>query len=134
VAGNVVALGALLAGCGGGDGSDSHAQESTPQSAPPRSTPAPAPRPGARWSYTQLVRHLAGRRLAMPHGTVRVDPSLLVCNGRGPALRRGGTRRWSRYTCTQTGFRGGVDRDITFDVVIVSPSRLAIGDQRYGPE
>src|SRR4051794_35279424 len=61
VAGNVVALGALLAGCGGGDGSGSHAQESTPQSAPPRSTPAPAPQPRARWSYTQLVRHLAGR-------------------------------------------------------------------------
>jgi hypothetical protein len=69
----------------------------------------------------------------MPHGRVRVDPSLLVCSGRGPARRRGGTRRWSRYTCTQTGFRGGVDRDITFDVVIVGPSRLAIGDKRYGP-
>jgi hypothetical protein len=48
-------------------------------------------------------------------------------------VSRGATRRWSRYTCTQTMFRGGVDRDLTFDVQILSPGQLKITSRRYGP-
>jgi hypothetical protein len=65
---------------------------------------------------------------------VRLDPSLLECNGEGPALKSGPTRAWSRYTCTQTLFREGVDHDVTFDVVIVSATALRIESPRNGPE
>jgi hypothetical protein len=139
------ALAAGVAGCGGGDDAGSTGATST-AAAPARtaSTPvrtgpganrAPAPRAtGPPWPYAQLVRSLAGRTVSTPHGRVRLDPGLLECNGEGRVMRRGGTRSWRRYTCTQTLFRGGVDRDITFEVVSVGPRRVAIAGVRYGPE
>jgi hypothetical protein len=131
-----IVVAALLAGCGGSDQAGSRPERSTAAPKPESrtgTTPAPPPTPGSRWSYSKLVRKLAGRTLTMPHGRIRLDRGLLECNGRGAPVRRGGTRRWSRYTCTQTSFRGGVDRDITFDVVIRGPSRLEITSERYGP-
>jgi hypothetical protein len=137
IAGAVIALAALVGGCGAGDRADPAATVTRTHSAPApsasRARPEPAPAPGAQWSYRLLVRRLAGRSLAMPHGRVRVDPALLICSGRGRPVSRGGARRWSRYTCTQTTFRHGVDRDVTFDIRILGPRRLKITSRRYGP-
>jgi hypothetical protein len=66
---------------------------------------------------------------------VRLDSALLECNGVGtPAVRAGSTPRWDHFICTQTLFQGGVDRDVTFDVVPVGSTRLQIVDPRYGPQ
>jgi hypothetical protein len=81
-----------------------------------------------------LVARLAGRTLVLPGGPVRLDGTLLECVGTGAPRTVGSTRRWSRYTCTQTLFRGGVDRDVTFDVAILNVTQLRISSQRYGAE
>ena len=65
---------------------------------------------------------------------MRLDSALLVCNGDGAPRKTGAARRWRRYTCTQTLFQGGVDRDVTFDVVISSATHLSITSPRYGPK
>ena len=64
---------------------------------------------------------------------MRVNPALVECNGQGATVQIGLTRGWSRYTCTQTLFQGDVDRDVTFDVVILSATQLKITSERYGP-
>ncbi|MFL5859468.1 MAG: hypothetical protein ACJ780_01620 [Solirubrobacteraceae bacterium] len=58
----------------------------------------------------------------------------MECNGEGRPMQTGATRSWSRYTCTQTLWQNGMDRDFTFDVTILSPTRLRITSARYGPE
>jgi hypothetical protein len=92
------------------------------------------PAPAAYWPYEKLVAHLAGRSVALAHGTVHLQSALLECNGNGAALKTGTTPRWSRYTCTQTIFQGGADHDVTFDVVISGPTQLTISSPRTGPE
>jgi hypothetical protein len=136
-----LALVALLASCGGGE----RAKRPT-TSAPRAPLPAPVATPplttnnlgrasaGSSWSYAKLVASLSGRTLALPGGRVRLDGSLLVCNGRGASVGGGSARRWGRYTCTQTLFQGGVDRDVTFDVAILSAAQLKITAARYGPQ
>ena len=94
-------------------------------------TPPPV---GAYWPYEKLVESLAGRTLALPRGPVHLDGALLECNGEGAPVMTGTTRGWSRYTCTQTLFRNGMDRDVTFDVTILSATRLSITSPRYGPD
>jgi hypothetical protein len=69
----------------------------------------------------------------MGHTRVRLDSALLACNGGGTPIATGRVRRWSSYTCTQTLFHGGVDRDVTFDVEILSKTRLKISSPRPGP-
>lgn len=137
-----LALAALLAGCGGGD----RAKRSTATAPraplpPPVATPPPTTTnnsgrasAGSSWSYAKLVASLSGRTLALPGGRVRLDGSLLVCNGRGASVAGGSARRWGRYTCTQTLFQGGVDRDVTFDVAILTAAQLKITAPRYGPQ
>lgn len=93
-----------------------------------------APPVGAYWPYEKLVTRLAGRTLALPRGPVHLDSALIECNGDGAPLNTGTTRRWGRYTCTQTLFQGGTDRDVTFEVTILSPTRLSITSARYGPD
>jgi hypothetical protein len=92
------------------------------------------PAADAYWPYEKLVASLAGRTLALPRGPVRLDSALLECIGEGAPVRTGPTRRWRRYTCTQTLFQGGVDRDVTFDVTILGAAQLTITSERYGPE
>jgi hypothetical protein len=131
---------ALLPGCGGGDGVRASSSTARPQ--PPASSPttsattgtASPPAAGAYWPYAKLVRALAGRTLALPRGPVHLDSALLECNGEGAPVKTGTTRRWSRYTCTQTMFQNGADRDVTFEVTILSPTRLSITSPRYGSE
>ncbi|HJS93583.1 MAG TPA: hypothetical protein VJ741_04920 [Solirubrobacteraceae bacterium] len=65
---------------------------------------------------------------------MRLDASLVECNGDGAPRRTGSTPEWSRYTCTQTIFQDGGDHDVTFDVVISSPTQLRISSARTGPE
>ena len=70
----------------------------------------------------------------LSEGRVRLDPSLVECNGGGAPRRTGPTRMWSRYTCTQTMFEGGADQDVTFDVVIQTTTELRIASPRYGSQ
>ena len=89
---------------------------------------------GAYWPYEKLVGHLAGRTVSLQRGTVHLQSTLLECSGDGAPMKAGTTRRWSRYTCTQTLFQNGADRDVTFDVTILSSTQVSIGAARYGPE
>jgi hypothetical protein len=123
----------LLGSCGGGSKhSKSHAPAGSSSSAATNSSPSPSA--AAFWPYTKLIRMLAGRTLVLPRGQVRLDPALLECNGQGSPLPGALRRSWARYTCTQTTFRGGVDRDVTFDVLILTGTQLKITAPRYGPE
>jgi hypothetical protein len=131
----VLALVVLLAGCGGGG---TTTQTTGTGLGPPPSTtsklsPTPTFAQQPAWPYAKLVASLSGRTLVVGHATVRLDPALLVCNGGGAPVLSGGARRWRSYTCTQTLFQGGADRDVTFDVEIVSKSQLRIVAPRYGP-
>jgi hypothetical protein len=131
---------ALLSGCGGGHGGHTRTSTARPRpsvtssatSATNRTvTPSAA---GAYWPYEKLVGHLAGRTLALAHGTVQLKSALLECNGDGAPVKSGATRSWSHYTCTQTLFQNGVDRDVTFGVKILNATQLSITSPRYGPE
>ena len=129
---------ALLAGCGGGRAKPSNSSTGGRSSAsssrkPATTTTATRPSVTAYWPYEKLVARLAGRTVVFPRGPVRMNTALLVCNGDGAPLKAGAARRWRRYTCTQTVFRGGADHDVTFDVVISSATQLRITSPRYGP-
>jgi hypothetical protein len=63
-----------------------------------------------------------------------LDGALLECNGEGRPAASGRTREWSRYTCTQTLFQGGADRDVTFAVAIQDASDLRIISPHYGSQ
>jgi hypothetical protein len=133
---------ALLTGCGGGHGakpstgnvqatSSSSQPATSPASTATSITPAAA---ASYWPYNKLVARLEGRTLSFPKGPVRLDGTLLECAGHGPSRKIGAMRRWSRYTCTQTLFRGGVDRDVTFEVAILNATQLRISSERYGAD
>jgi len=132
----------VLAGCGGGHAAKPSAAsvQTTPSDSRPATAPVSTatsttpPAAEAYWPYNKLLARLAGRMLTLPDGPVRLDGTLLECAGVGPSRTIGSARRWSRYTCTQTLFRGGVDRDFTFDVAILSATELRISSQRYGAE
>src|SRR5205807_2476008 len=72
----------------------------------PSTTPGPTavtlPATGAYWPYAKLIRSLAGRTLALPRGPVHLNGALMECSGEGAPMKTGATRRWGRYTCTQT--------------------------------
>ena len=138
-----LALVALLASCGGGERAKPSTATAPRAPLPPpvaTSPPTTTNNPGrasagSSWSYAKLVASLAGRTLVLPGGRVRLDGSLLVCNGRGASVGGGSARRWGRYTCTQTLFQGDVDRgDVTFDVTILSATQLKITAPRYGAQ
>lgn len=107
-------------------------------------SPAPATSPSttatnptsadAYWPYAKLLARLAGRTVTVSGATVRLDAALIECNGDGASRSTGSAREWSRYTCTQTVFQGGSDHDVTFDVVISSPTQLTISSARSGPD
>jgi hypothetical protein len=130
-----------LTGCGGGHAakpSTGNVQATSSSSRPATSTVTATgttpPAAEAYWPYNKLVARLDGRTLPFPNEPVRLDDTLLECAGHGPSRRIGVMRRWSRYTCTQTLFRGGVDRDVTFDVTILNATQLRISSERYGAD
>jgi hypothetical protein len=132
---------ALLVACGAGHRAKSSTSVTAARSsisAPATSATTPAlsatpPSVGVYWPYNKVVGSLAGRTLVLPRGQIRLDPALVTCNGQGASAQIGPTRGWSRYTCTQTLFQGGLDRDVTFDVVILSATQLKITSAHYGP-
>jgi hypothetical protein len=136
----VIALAMLLPGCGGGHRGNPSSRTagggpsaSTPGASPAAAAPpAVTPPAAAYWSYAKVINRLAGQTLVLPHGRVRLDGTLLECNGEGTPLLSGQARRWSRYTCTQTLFQAGADQDVTFDVAIWNASALRIISPRYG--
>jgi hypothetical protein len=86
------------------------------------------------WPYVTLIEQIAGERVKMPTGSVRIDRDLVICNGEGRPVRRAGARRWKHFTCTQTLFdRNGITRDVTFRVHILGRTRFLVSDVRYGP-
>jgi hypothetical protein len=89
---------------------------------------------GAAWSYAKLTSQLHGRVVRVGDRRVVIDRRLLLCSGDGAPRNVGGSSRWSRFTCTQTLFTGGVDRDVTFDVSIVDRDAIEVGAARYGPD
>ena len=119
-------------------GSDS-GQRPSPKSTPPRTETGQRARtqggtPRGSWSYAELIRRLDGATVTVDHSRLSIDPGLITCNGEGPGTPARGGRRWSRFTCTQTTFRGGVDRDITFEVVVLGDRKFRVADARYGPD
>jgi hypothetical protein len=119
-------------------GSDSD-QRTSPKSPAPRTETGQRARsqggaPRGSWSYAELIRRLDGEAVTVDGNRVSLDPGLITCNGEGPGAPAGGGRRWSRFTCTQTTFRGGVDRDVTFEVVVLGERKFRVRNARYGPD
>jgi hypothetical protein len=119
-------------------GSDSGRRASPKSTAPRTETGHRAGRQGgparSSWSYAQLIRRLDGEAVTVAGKRVALDPGLLTCSGEGRGTPADGGRRWGRFTCTQTTFRGGVDRDITFEVVVLGDRKFRVANARYGPD
>jgi hypothetical protein len=63
---------------------------------------------------------------------VRIHSETTLCSGRGRPIRRQGVRMWSRFSCTYTTFtRQGIDRDLDFQVDVVSAKRFVIHDAHW---
>ena len=86
------------------------------------------------WPYRTLIARIDGKLVRLPDRRIRVNRDLVICSGEGTPIRRGGVRRWKHFTCTQTLFRGGVDRDITFRVHVLDRTHCLITNARYGPD
>ena len=95
--------------------------------------PAPAHPTRWHWPYAKLIKRIDNARIPLPNGRARVAAQLVICNGEGRGVVRRGVRRWRHFTCTQTLFRGGVDRDVTFRVHVRGETRFTITHGRYGP-
>ena len=86
------------------------------------------------WSYSTLVQRIDGALVSLPGRRVRVNRELVICNGEGRARRFRGARGWNHFTCTQTLFKNGVGRDVTFRVHVRGRKLFAITNARYGPD
>jgi hypothetical protein len=98
---------------------------------------APEARPHntqSAWPYRPLIDRIAGKRVTLPDRRIRVNRDLVICSGEGRPIRRGDIRRWKHFTCTQTLFRKGVDRDITFRVHVLDRIHCVITNAHYGPD
>jgi hypothetical protein len=97
--------------------------------------PGAAPHPAApTWPYTTLIDRISGARVLLGRRRIRVDGALVMCNGEGRPVTRGGVRRWRHFTCTQTLLtRNGVGRDVTFRVHVLGRTRFLVTNVRLGP-
>jgi hypothetical protein len=95
---------------------------------------APTHTTQSAWPYRTLIARIAGKRVTLPDRRIRVNRDLVICSGEGKPILRGGIRRWKHFTCTQTLFRNGVDRDITFRVHVLDRIHCVITDPHYGPD
>lgn len=60
------------------------------------------------WTHDDVMRRIAGRRIAVGDRKVRVDPGTVVCGGVGaPAAGHDGRPAWSRFRCLQPTFPPG---------------------------
>jgi hypothetical protein len=94
---------------------------------------AEAHRSSWTWSYAVLVDRISGAPVTFHGRRLRISRDLVICSGEGAGIRRRGVRRWRHFTCTQTLFRGGIDRDLTFRVHVLGRTRFTITGVRYGP-
>jgi len=85
------------------------------------------------WSYDDLMHRLRTATITVGRAKVAVDPSLVVCNGVGRPTVMRGVRRWRRFTCTQTIFRAGTMRDVTFGLRTIDGRRFTVLYARVGP-
>ncbi len=95
--------------------------------------PAPAHSTRTSWSYAALMQKMDGVTVRLAGRRFRVRSEFVICNGEGRAVRRAGVRRWKHFTCTQTLFRGGLGRDMTWRVHVLGRKRFRISDARWGP-
>lgn len=95
--------------------------------------PAPAHSTRSSWSYAALMQRLDGTTVRVAGRRFRVRSELVICNGEGRAARRAGVRRWKHFTCTQTLFRSGLGRDMTWRVHVLGAKRFRISNARWGP-
>ena len=91
-------------------------------------------RTGWVWSYPMLIRRIAEAPVPLSNRRPVIDRDLVICNGEGRRIRVRGTRGWKHFTCTQTLFQRGVDRDLTFRVHVRGKNRFHITNARYGPD
>lgn len=86
----------------------------------------------AYWPMTKLMRSIDEVRVRVGTRVVRIHSETTLCSGRGRPIRRRGVRMWSRFLCTYTTFtRQGIDRDLEFQVVVVSATRFVIRDAHW---
>jgi hypothetical protein len=84
------------------------------------------------WSVGKVLRRLDGDRIRVGTRRVRLDSETTLCSGEGPSIRRRGVRMWRRFACTYTTFtRGGVDRDIDFQVQVRTATRYVVTDAHW---
>ena len=84
------------------------------------------------WPMTKLMRAIDDVRVRVGTRVVRIHSETTLCSGEGPAIRRRGTRMWSRFVCTYTTFtRRGVDRDLDFRVRVTGTRRFVISDAHW---
>jgi hypothetical protein len=126
----VVLLALAAAACGGG-----RAAPDRPRSTPTATagTTGSGGDAGAAWTKDELLRRLAGRRVAIGDRTIRVDASTVTCGGTGrPAGRRGGRPTWRRFRCIQPTFPAGsvAGPDAIFVAAPVDRAQLRVTDRR----
>ena len=84
------------------------------------------------WPMAKLMRAIDDVRVRVGTRVVRVHAETTLCSGEGPSIRRAGTRRWSRFSCTYTTFtKQGVDRDLDFRVRVTGLKRFVISDAHW---
>jgi hypothetical protein len=86
----------------------------------------------AYWPMTKLMRSIDDVRVRVGTRVVRIHSETTLCSGGGRPIQRLGVRMWSRFSCTYTTFtRRGIDRDLDFEVHVVSAKRFAIRDAHW---
>jgi hypothetical protein len=86
----------------------------------------------AYWPMTKLMRSIDEVRVRVGTRVVRIHSETTLCSGELRPIRRRGVRMWSRFSCTYTTFtRQGIDRDVEFEVVVVSATRFVIRDAHW---
>ena len=82
-----------------------------------------------------MLERIDGSKVIVGRWSGRVDTDSTLCSGNGRARMWSGRRHWRHFTCTWTVFdrRGGLDRDVTFAVHVVSRRRFEIARARFGP-
>jgi hypothetical protein len=69
------------------------------------------------WPQAKVLDRIAGKTVRVDGRRVRVDPATVTCGGEGRGSRRGRARVWTRFTCIQPTFGGGVSGpDVVFRV------------------
>jgi hypothetical protein len=93
--------------------------------------PAGAATLGRFWSIAHVMRATDGVHLRVGTRVVRLHADTMLCSGEGRRIRLHGVRMWSRFACTFTTTKGGVDLDLEFQVYVTGRTRFAIRDAHW---